>query len=144
MADYAALFSKLNFEKTIRKYCEDHGWGIFSINPEKAVLKFEGDTEDDPVQTLYIIRWDSTLEFSVPSGLAFEDEDDIPDHISTILLKGNATNKEGFWCIEKIGDRFVYSIMHNEEGRIIDSERFGVVVRTLVQECIKFEEAMAD
>ena len=144
MSDYSALFSELNFEKTIRRYCDDHEWEILFIDSETAMLDFEGDTDEVPVQTLYIKRWTSTLEFSVPSGIAFDDEDDIPGSISTFLLKQNAENKQGFWCIEKINDRFHYSMMHNEEGRIIDSERFGVVVRTIIKECVKFEQAVSE
>ena len=144
MADYASLFSQINFEKTIRKYCEDHGWELCHIDSESAMLDFEGDSDEVAVQSLSIIRYTSTLEFSVPSGIAFEDEEDIPGAISTMLLKVNSQNKQGFWCIEKINDRFHYTMMHNEELRIIDSERFGVVVRSIVKECARFEQAVID
>lgn len=144
MADYAALFSNINFERTIRKYCNDHEWNLNYIDDKEAVLKFEGDEDHELVQTLYVTRFDTTLEFSVPSALRFDDEDDIPDHVSTALMKANTSLKQGFWCIEKINDMHVYTIMHNEEGRIIDSERFGVIVRSIIKECIKLEKLFLD
>lgn len=144
MSDYATLFSQINFEKTIRRYCDDHGWELCYIDSESACLDFEGDSDEVAVQSLFIKRYTSTLEFSVPSGIAFEDEDDIPGDISTMLLKINATNKQGFWCLEKIDDKYHYTMMHNEEGRIIDSDRFGVVIRTIVKECARFEKAVID
>jgi hypothetical protein len=82
------------------------------------------------------------LEFSVPSALSF-DEDDIPHMLSTLLLKRNVERKIGFWCLEKISEKFVFECMHNAEMQLIDSEYFGNVVRALINECDEFEGIIA-
>ncbi len=91
------------------------------------------------VQTLYILRYETTLEFSVPSEATFEDEDRIPHWLSTILLRRNAQNKIGFWCIEEIGKKQVYSYMHNAEMSLINQEYFARVILALIRECDNFE-----
>jgi hypothetical protein len=140
MSDYSTLFSTANFVRTIEKYADDHDWSIASSNPSKVVMKF--GMESGSTQTLYIIRHDSTLEFSVPSKFTFADEDDIPHRLSSILLAKNAEFKIGFWCIEKIQGEHTFSVMHNQEISLLDSAHFGRIVRKLISECDDFEEAI--
>ncbi len=140
MSGLASLFSAGTFRTTVERYCADQGWRIAEINNVKAVLRF--NMSSGRVQTLYIIRFESTLEFSVPSGLAFPSVDDIPHYVSTLLLKRNREPKVGFWCIEEIGKKHVFSCMHNAELQLIDSAYFARVVRVLINECDDFEEAM--
>ncbi|MEN6643522.1 MAG: hypothetical protein ABFE08_13840 [Armatimonadia bacterium] len=137
MSSFADLFSGLNFERTIRRFCSDQSWVIAEVNDRKAVLRF--NMESGRKQTLFILKYESTLEFSVPSGAQFDSEDEIPDFLSTLLLKRSAQRKIGFWCIEKIGSRHVYSCMHNAEFQLIDSVFFAKVVRALIGECDEFE-----
>ncbi len=134
---FEALFSGVNFADTIKKYCAANGWKIADLNNERAILRFSMSSGRN--QTLYIIRYDSTLEFSVSSMAAFDSEDDIPHFLSTLLLKRSAEKKIGFWCIEKIGGKHVYSCMHNAEMQLIDSNYFAKVVRALINECDDFE-----
>ena len=63
------IFSANQFEKTIRNYCEQIGWKIKDINHERAILKF--NMNSGTTQTVFIIRYESTLEFSCPSGLKY-------------------------------------------------------------------------
>lgn len=63
------LFSGVNFASTIKKYCAASGWKIADLNSERAVLLFSMSSGRD--QTPYIIRYDTTLEFSVLSAVAF-------------------------------------------------------------------------
>lgn len=134
---FESLFSGVNFANTIKKYCTANGWKIADLNDSRAILRFSMSSGRD--QTLYIIRYESTLEFSVPSMAAFDSEDDIPHFLSTLLLKRSAEKKIGFWCIEKIGGEHVYSCMHNAEMQLIDSNYFAKVVRALITECDDFE-----
>jgi hypothetical protein len=133
----AALFSGVNFSGTIRKYRNANDWTIADLDNKRAVLQFR--MASGGRQTLYIIRFESTLEFSVPSMAAFDSEDSIPHYLSTLLLKRSAQSKIGFWCIEKINSRHVYSCMHNAEMDLIDSNYFAKVVRALINECDVFE-----
>ena len=131
------LFSGVNFANTIKKFCATNGWKIADLNDKRAILRFSMSSGRD--QTLYIIRYESTLEFSVPSMAAFDSEDNIPHFLSTLLLKRSAERKIGFWCIEEIGGKHVYSHMHNAEMQFIDSNYFAKVVRALINECDDFE-----
>ncbi len=137
---FEALFSGVNFATTIKKYCAASGWKIADLNNGRAVLRFSMSSGRD--QTLYIIRYESTLEFSVPSMAAFDSEDDIPHFLSTLLLKRSSEKKIGFWCIEIIGGKHVYSCMHNAEMQLIDSSYFAKVVRALINECDDFEKTL--
>lgn len=132
-----SLFSGVNFANTIKKYCAANGWKIADLNNQRAILRF--GMSSGRTQTLYIIRYDTTLEFSVPSMLEFDSEDSIPHFLSTILLKRSAEKKIGFWCMEKIGGKFVYSCMHNAEMQLMDSNYFAKVIRALINECDDFE-----
>jgi len=85
-----------------------------------------------------------TIEFSCPSGLKFDDVDDIPHRLSTLLLQKNAQYKLGFWGIENIGDQQVFSIIHNAEMSLIDVDYFRRVVIQLVDECDEFERTIED
>jgi len=137
-----ALFSGVNFANTIKKYCAANGWKIADLNDKRAILRFSMSSGRE--QTLYIIRYESTLEFSVPSMATFDSEDDIPHFLSTLLLKRNSELKIGFWCIEKIDRKHVYSCMHNAEMQLIDSSYFGKVVMALVKECDDFEGVLIE
>jgi hypothetical protein len=131
------LFSSNNFQSTIRNYCARIGWRISDINPNKAVIRFtmtSGNT-----QTVFIIRYDTTLEFSCPSGLKFDNFDYIPHQLSSYLLKENSKYKIGFWSLEEISGRLVYSIMHNAEISLMDVNYFMNIVQTLINKCDSFE-----
>jgi hypothetical protein len=46
-------------------------------------------------------------------------------------LPRSAEKKIGFWCLEKLGGQYVYSIMHNAELQLIGDVYFVKVVRAL-------------
>ncbi len=141
MSTFASLFSGANFQGTIRRFASDHSWSISDINNKQAVLRFTAGSGNP--QILYIVRYDTTLEFSVPSAIMFNSEDEIPHYLSTILLKRNAQRKVGFWCIEEIQNRQVFSCMHNAEMQLIDSKYFRTVIVALIEECDEFEQIIA-
>ena len=133
------LFSSDNFQSTIRRYCNQIGWQIAEINSSKAIMRF--DAESGTTQTVFILRYDTTLELSCPSGLKFDTFDDIPHSLSSYLLAENSKFKVGFWCIEQLGGRQVFSIMHNAEISLMDVSYFMSIVKMLVSKCDEFEQA---
>jgi hypothetical protein len=135
------LFSAINYQSTIRNYCQRLGWKIADMNNRRTILQFTMDSGTD--QTLFIIAYETTLEFSCPSGIKFGDIDDIPGWLSTLLLNENSSYKVGFWSIEKIAEKYHFSIMHNAEISLIDIEYFHTVVMKLVHECDKLEQTIA-
>ncbi|MEZ2341963.1 hypothetical protein [Microcoleus sp.] len=136
------LFSSFKFRSTIEGYCRDIGWNISRIDNEIAVIKF--DMESGTTQTLLIVKYDSTLEFSCPSGLKFDDIDDVPHNLSTFLLGKNAEYKLGFWALQKLGGKQTFSIIHNAEMSLIDVNYFGRVIIRLIQECDDFERKIEE
>lgn len=132
------IFSSFKFRSTIEGYCRDIGWNISSIDNQIAVIRF--DMESGSTQTLLIVKYDSTLEFSCPSGLKFDDIDDIPHNLSTFLLGKNAEYKLGFWALQKIGGKQTFSIIHNAEMSLIDVNYFRKLLIMLVEKCDEFEQ----
>ncbi len=135
------LFSGSNFRGTIQKYCNHLGWSINNINDRRAVLKFNANSGN--TQTLFIISYQSTLEFSVPSGLKYSSIEDVPGWLSTLLLCKNSEYKVGFWCVEEIEGRKTYSIMHNAEMSLINVDYFNRVISRLVAECDDLEQVVS-
>jgi hypothetical protein len=133
----AALFSGSGFKNTVQRYCNEIGWRLADISDSQAKIAFSMSSGRS--QTLWIIRYDTTLEFSVPSMAIFNREEDLPGLLSNILLQRNSQRKVGFWCVEKIGGKYVYSCMHNAEMSLLDRNYFETVVRALVKECDDFE-----
>lgn len=137
MAIEKDLFSSNNFQVTVRGYCNQIGWRIADINSNKAIIKF--NMASGSTQTVFILRYDTTLEFSCPSGLKFDSFDYIPHQISSYLLKESSKYKTGFWCLEEINGRQVFSIMHNAEISLLDINYFIKIVQTLINKCDDFE-----
>jgi hypothetical protein len=133
------LFSSNNFQSTLIRYCSQIGWRIAEINSNKAVIKFNMDSGS--TQTVFILRYNTTLEFSCPSGLKFDSFDYIPHQLSSYLLKDSSKYKIGFWCIEEINGRQVFSIMHNAEISLLDINYFVNIVQTLINKCDEFERS---
>jgi hypothetical protein len=131
------IFSSSRFRNTIQQYCNSIGWSITDINDSRAILRF--DMESGSVQTLFIIRYEDTLEFSCPSSVKFDNADNFPHTLSTFLMLKNSRFKIGFWCIEAIGDKQTFSIMHNAEISLINVEYFNKVVYKLIKDCDEFE-----
>ncbi len=135
------LFSSVNFRSTIQRYCNQLGWRINDINDRRAILKFSANSGNN--QTLFIIRYENTLEFSVPSGLKFYSLEDVPGWMSTMLLSRNSQFKIGFWCLEEIENQQVFSMMHNAEISLMNVDYFSKVILKLVNDCDEFEQAIA-
>lgn len=135
-----SLFSRDDFQHTIKGYCKRCGFEIYEIDDSHATLVFKMPSGQD--QILYIRPFGSTLEFSVPSALKVDRLEDLPHELSTKLLERSSSQKIGFWCIEEFGGQYAYSYMHNAEMKLITPEYFGQIVVALVQECEQFELAL--
>lgn len=139
---FAELFSGPNFQRTVSQYCAHRGWRVADLNNERAILRF--NMNSGRTQSLFILRYDTTLEFSVQSIARFPNENAIPHYFSTLLLQRSAERKVGFWCIEKIGGEYIYSCMHNAELQLLDAPYFCDVVWALVTECDEFETMLVN
>ncbi|MEM1171540.1 MAG: hypothetical protein AAGJ08_21270 [Cyanobacteria bacterium P01_H01_bin.35] len=131
-----------SFEYFVRNNCAKANWNIAKLNDRQAMLQFTMDS--GRVQRLYICKYDSILEFSVPSAAVFDSFDDIPDVISSILLTKNSEYKLGGWCVEKIQDKAVYSIVHNVDINSVDFAYFVDLVHCIISECEKFNSFLVE
>lgn len=114
-----------------------NGWLVNDLNAKRAVIKF--DLASGRTQTLYAIDLGEVVELSVPSVLVFETVDDVPHDLAVTCLRRSAKTKVGFWCIEQIEGKQVFSLMWNLPHRHLDAEAFGEVVRALVVGCDQLE-----
>jgi hypothetical protein len=142
MSGTTDLVARGNFQDTIQNYAAQQGWPLAGVDEQHAILRF--DMPSGRVQTLYILNYKNTLEFSVPSAAGFPSQDSIPHMLSTPLLKKNTRNSLGFWCIMEIVEKQVYTYMHNAELQLLSPEYFRRVVVTLVNECDEFEAKLME
>lgn len=101
MSGLAQLFAGANFQNTIQRYCAQQRWRVADISDGNALLRFTMESGRD--QSVFIFKYDTTLEFSVPSALSFDTMDEVPHYISTLLLKRNSDKKIGFWSLMETG-----------------------------------------
>jgi 8-oxo-dGTP pyrophosphatase MutT (NUDIX family) len=130
------------FKRAIKTFCEEHKWKLLEVDEDRAELEF--GTSKGRHKQFHIERHDSTVEFSVPSFMSFKEEDEIPDTLSTLLLRRNSQKKIGFWCIDHIQGKFVYSCMHNAELKLLHSQYFAAIIEGLIEECAAIEGIIKD
>lgn len=142
MSDQADKEPAEVFQSTIKRFCKAHAWEIYEINEKKVKLKFQAESGN--THSLFVYRYDKDmlLEFSVPSGLSFPSGDQMPHGLSTILLERNSKLKLGFWCVEQLEDERTYTVIHNEEIGLLNSDYFGRIARRLVEQCDDFLETL--
>lgn len=130
------------FKRAVKTYCEEHHLELTDIDEDHGEVMFVIPV--DRKKRLHLARYDSTVEFSLPGFNSFEAEEELPGILSTHLLLRNARKKVGFWCIDKIKDRFVYSFMHNAELKLLDSQHFFNIVSGLTAEAEALEELIRE
>jgi len=128
------------FADYINRMCTAFNWKTREFDNEHAVIEFTVDQLR--AQTLFIFCFDDDLEFSVPSFAAFDSLEKVPHFISTSLLQVNAKTKIGFWCVEQIGEKLVYSYMHNASMSQTDESTFKDIITTLIQRVDDFENLL--
>lgn len=125
------------FVTLVRETAETMQWALDEVNETGAVLHFP--MPSSRTQVLRILRFDGTLEFSVQSMAVFESEESVPHYLSTVLLKVNARHKIGFWCIQEIEKKLVFSVMHNAEQQHLDRQYLVNIIGVLTEQCDQFE-----
>jgi hypothetical protein len=122
--------------------CEEHQLELTDIDEDygEVVVVIPVDRK----KRLRLARYDSTVEFSLPGFTAFDTEEELPGTLSTHLLLRNARKKVGFWSIDKIKEKFVYSFMHNAELKLLDGQHFFKIVSGLTAESEALEELIRE
>jgi 8-oxo-dGTP pyrophosphatase MutT (NUDIX family) len=130
------------FKRAVKTYCEEHHLELTDIDEDHGELVFA--LPADGKKRLYLTRYDSTVEFSLPGYTTFDSAEELPGVFSTSLLLRNARKKVGFWCIDKLKEKFVYSFMHNAELKLLDGRHFFNIVSGLIAESEAIEEIIGD
>lgn len=131
---------KESFSAFISRMCAANNWAVREVDDEHSVIEFTLDQARS--QTLFIFSFDDDIEFSVPSFAAFDSLEAVPHFISSTLLQVNAKTKIGFWCLEQIGEKMVYSYMHNAHMELLNEKQFVDIVMTLIQRVDEFENLL--
>jgi len=129
------------FEERVLGFATANGWLLSDLHAKRAVIRF--DLPSGRTQTLYAIDLGAVVELSVPSVLVFDTVDEVPPDLAVACLRRNAKNTVGFWCIEQIEGKQVFSCMWNLPHRLLDDRTFGEVVRELVVVCDELETAIS-
>lgn len=132
------MFFGNSFEKRVKDLARRADLKVADVSSKRAKLLF---TIDGYSQTLWIYPYDGVWEFSCPSVVIVDDVDVIPTYILQTVLERNATVKRGFWCIEKIGDKYVLEYMHNISEQLLTPEEFKSVCWGIVKEVDRLEGA---
>lgn len=130
------------FKRAVKTYCEEHQLELTEIDEDKGELLLSIPPERK--KRLHLARYDSTVEFSLPGASTFASTEELPGSFSTNLLLRNARKKIGFWCVDKIKGRFVYSFMHNAELKLLDGQQFFNIVSGLIAESEAIEEIVQE
>jgi hypothetical protein len=129
------LFSS-DFKKAVPAMAKENGWKVADVNDDRAVLQFEASA--GRIQTLYILKYPHTLEFSAPSQAVFSTLDEVPDGLAARFLQRNTELRQGFWALEEIDNHWVFSMMYNEALARLHVNNFGQIARDLLSECDRF------
>lgn len=132
-ADDPAAEVSVTFADFISDLCTQIGWKLSDFDDELAVLEF--DVGADRCQVVLLTPDESGLVIRAPSGPTFETEADIPDELSSSLLKRNAANRYTHWLIIKIEDQYLYACTSNLDPTKIDALGLKTAIELVIKEC---------
>lgn len=129
------------FKCAIKTYCEEDGLSLIEVDEDCAELEYLTDSGNS--KTIHIKRDGSTIKLSVLNPTAFKDAGPA-DAIATTLLRLNAQSRTGFWCVEQIKNRAVYSFANSVQLKLLDGRHFVESVVGLIEESDAIEETIAN
>jgi hypothetical protein len=132
----------MEFRQKMEALFKSVGFEPDAISDDK--LKVAINLSSQRIQYFYAYHVDGGVELSVPSIAAFYSLDEIPHVVSTDLMLRSQYCKQGMWVIDKIGDKYVYSVMHYLQLQQLDSEAFFSTALRMVEECENFDNAIVE
>jgi hypothetical protein len=130
------------FENQVNTLAYRSGLKIADFTATRAKLYFTVNTTR---QTLWITPFSGGIwEFSCVSAISVDDPQSIPKPILVTVLEDNATNKRGFWCIEKLGGKHALEYMHNIPEALLTPSEFERVCWSVVKAVDALESAVFD
>ena len=142
-----------NFRSAVEQYCEALNSGeknrTHIVQLDDACAEIDLINEDGYTFTLFLEHdaEEEELLFSIPSHAVFDHEEDIPDEVSTFLLKRNvAEDVIGHWALEELEEGWQYILYHdlpltgNDYEQDIPPEEFRSNLYLLIEEVEEFNE----
>ena len=130
-----------DFEKTLARLAEFMGWDRADIEPHLARFLLRRDEQDE--QEVLVFNTGGRADFLIPSGMAFEAEEDVLGDISTELLQRNAELVYGAWTLVELDEVYSYTVYWPaalEELAAMPPEIFARRIKALLKECADFDE----
>jgi hypothetical protein len=113
---------------------------VAELHSSVANLRFEANGS---IQTVWVKGFSGGLwEISCLSFAAVDNVDDLPKAILAMVLERNATKRRGFWCIEKLSEKYVLEYMHNIPEFLLTPNEFESICRSMVREADELETAL--
>ncbi len=126
------------FKYALLSFCQEKNIPLEFIDKRKAVVQYPIDEND--IVDIVISRSGSNIEFVVHSKIIFNAINKIPEGLAANFLMANSKSKLGFWCINKIEDKFCFSIEYNIGLRLLSCEYFVEILMNLALKCQTIEE----
>jgi len=130
------------FKKKMEDFSLKKGWNFTILNDDYAVLTCLVGANDR--QFVVITEFSEIIEIYSPTFLEIKQQNDIPHQISTALLARNSTTRYGFWTINKIGEKYAFSYMHNCRLSGLTVDEFENIVNCCAIEVSNFENRVSD
>jgi 8-oxo-dGTP pyrophosphatase MutT (NUDIX family) len=124
------------FKYAIKTFCDENQLELLEGDEDHAEIVYRTKAKDS--RHVHVTRRDSTIKLYV-SGSLVESEDPV-NTFATMLLRLNSQNKTGFWCMEQVKDKAVYSLTSSVPLKLLDSYHFAEIIEGLIAECDALDE----
>jgi hypothetical protein len=137
---------KTDFQDVLQRLAGHFGWDSSQIEEEEAVFDFKVESGNE--KTLYLYLNEGSVEFNVPSDYGFDDAEDAPHEVSTILLRRNANVEVGAWILEDEDDgEWVYTLVWDADLETLASlgyEEIETIIHAMLEEVDEFDRLLGD
>lgn len=129
-----------DFQQLLSRFADFLGWNPADINEHQAHFLLHGE-EGEELELLVFLTG-GRADFLIPSGMAFESEDEVLGDVSTELLQRNAGLVYGAWTLVELDEAYSYAIywpVALEDLAEMPLEIFARRVKGLLKECADFD-----
>lgn len=128
------------FKQAVKTFCDENRLNLLEADEDYARLEYRVSGKD--VKNIRLTRLGSTIKFQIHSPVV---KRALTNHAFSInLLRLNARNRTGFWCIEQDGRDSSYCLTNNAQLKLLDSRHFAEIIAGLIAECGALERTWAE
>lgn len=123
------------FKQAVKTFCDENQLNLLEVDEDYARLEYGMPNGD--AKNIHLARRGSTIKFYIYSSVIKSGTTN--DAFSTNLLRLNARNKTGFWCIEQDENKVSYSLTNSVQLKLLDGHQFAEIITGLIEECDAIE-----